>query len=341
MEFSAPEIIDKKIINCRRVWNEKIKCFDYVEKNDKIAFRTCPDLEKGKLVFQMGTADPILAVQAAKMVVNDVSAIDVNSGCPKHFSIHSGMGAALLRTPDKLVNILTSLVTQVGEPFSIPISVKIRLLETEQKTIELVKRLVTTGIKCLTIHCRTTPMRPREVVIRDSLKKVADTCHEAGVMCLVNGDIEGYCDLDYVIEKYGVDGAMIARAAEANASCFNPDGPVPWYEIVKEFYEYCEKFDNHVVNTKFCLARMIPGKSPLYQKVAQSRTMDQIKQALDELTEEEKKKYPHVFKSPLTMLKEQEKEMEKMKLKKRQREEVPEESTNNKRIHLEAEAVAS
>lgn len=40
-------------------------------------FRTAPE-EKDRLVFQMGTADPDRAVALAKMVQNDVSAIDVN-----------------------------------------------------------------------------------------------------------------------------------------------------------------------------------------------------------------------------------------------------------------------
>lgn len=250
-------------------------------------FRTCPDLEKDKLVFQLGTASPELAVQAAKVVAKDVAAIDVNSGCPKHFSIHSGMGAALLRTPDKLVQILTDLVTQVGEPFGIAISVKIRLLESEAKTVELVQRVVKTGIKNLTLHCRTTPMRPREPAIRDDgqLAKVAAICHEAGVTCLVNGDVMGRSDLDELMTKYGVDGAMIARAAEANPSCFN-NIPLPWYQVVHEYLQVCQDYDNHYINTKFCLARMVPGKSPIYQKVASSKSMDMIKEALVGATKE-------------------------------------------------------
>lgn len=30
----------------------------------------------------------------------DVMSVDVNMGCPKHFSIQGGMGAALLRKPE-------------------------------------------------------------------------------------------------------------------------------------------------------------------------------------------------------------------------------------------------
>jgi tRNA-dihydrouridine synthase 2 len=53
----------------------------------------------------MGTASPELALEAALKVKNDVAAIDINCGCPKHFSVHAGMGAALLRTPDLLCEV--------------------------------------------------------------------------------------------------------------------------------------------------------------------------------------------------------------------------------------------
>ncbi|ODQ66299.1 FMN-linked oxidoreductase [Nadsonia fulvescens var. elongata DSM 6958] len=275
----GPEIVDKKIIQCERIWNEKIKCTEFIHKESKVnsvVFRTAPAFEKGKLIFQMGTADPVLAVQAAKVVAADVDGIDVNSGCPKHFSIHSGMGAALLRKPDVLESILRALVTEVGIPFDVSISVKIRILETEEETLTLVRRLVKTGIKCLTVHCRTTPMRPREAVIRDSLSKIADLCRESGVACLVNGDVQGRWELEELIQKYGVDGAMIARAAEANPSCFRKEGIIPWEEVIKEFLTCSTQYDNFISNIKYCLLKMIPGKSETFRPIAQSRTVDQM-----------------------------------------------------------------
>ena len=46
----------------------------------------------------------------------DVAGIDVNMGCPKEFSIKGGMGAALLQQPDKVKDILTTLVNGVSIP---------------------------------------------------------------------------------------------------------------------------------------------------------------------------------------------------------------------------------
>lgn len=53
------------------------------ERGGKVIFRTKPSAEKEKVIFQVGSADPDLAVEAAKLVVDDVAGIDLNAGCPK------------------------------------------------------------------------------------------------------------------------------------------------------------------------------------------------------------------------------------------------------------------
>lgn len=278
----GPEIIDKKLLQTKRVENKRLNTVDFCLANGLPVFRTVPALEKSKLVFQMGTADPELAVRAASVVARDVAAIDVNSGCPKHFSVHSGMGAQLLRTPDKLVSILEALVAEVGVPNGVAISVKIRILEDAESTYALVRRLVKTGIKCLTVHCRTTPMRPREAPIYDYLKGIAEICHGSGVACLVNGSVSGRDDLEHFRSTYGVDGAMIARAAEANPSCFRGGPLVPWKDLSAEVISLCQQYELPVAHAKYWLTKAIPGKSPAYQVVARAKSFDQITEALSE-----------------------------------------------------------
>ena len=58
-------------------------------------------------------------------------------GCPKSFSLKGGMGAALLSHPDKITDILTSLVNAVGTV--IPVTCKIRILSDIAKTLEIVE----------------------------------------------------------------------------------------------------------------------------------------------------------------------------------------------------------
>ena len=253
------------------------------EKSDSVIYRLHPEIERRKLIFQMGTADPARAVEAAHLVARDVAGIDVNAGCPKPFSVLGGMGAALLRTPDRLAAILEALVAEVSAKYQIGISVKIRLLETAPETEALVRRLCATGITGLTVHCRTTPMRPRERAIREQLRMIANVCREAGVACLMNGDVADRDSAEALIREYGVDGAMIASAAEKNPSCFRSHaqgGLLPWRQLGREYLEAAMSVNNKFGNTKFLLAQMLPGKERDGQAVQQARSYEDIVVAL-------------------------------------------------------------
>lgn len=59
---------------------EVLDTVDYLDITDGHAvFRTCA-LEKQKVVLQLGTASAERALKVAKMVENDVAAIDINMG---------------------------------------------------------------------------------------------------------------------------------------------------------------------------------------------------------------------------------------------------------------------
>lgn len=249
------------------------------DAKESVIYKVFPEKEDGKLIFQIGTSDPDRAVEAARLVAADVAGIDVNAGCPKPFSTSGGMGAALLRTPDKLVAILEALVKNITPEFEIGISVKIRILETPAETEALVRRLVATGITGLTVHCRTTPMRPRERAIRGQLRMIADICHEAGVACLMNGDVESRDHGIKLAEEYGADGAMIAVAAEKNSSCFQSEadgGLLRWEPVVEQYVKYSMEINNRFSNTKYLLAQMVPGKAKFYQSIQQSKCYTDI-----------------------------------------------------------------
>jgi tRNA-dihydrouridine synthase 2 len=297
----GPETIDRAIIGTTRRMNPHTQTLEWSRlptsklrnpaldphNRESVLYRIHPELEKGKLIYQMGTANPELAVQAAKMVAADVAGIDVNSGCPKPFSTAGGMGAALLKTPDLLCNILTSLVEEVGKPYEIGISVKIRILDTPEETEALVSRLVKTGITGLTVHCRTTPMRPRERAIRHQLKMIANICRESGVACVMNGDVTSRTEALKLMEEFGADGAMIATEAEKNPSCFRPDaegGPHEWRSqwktVVTEYMRFALLVENRWGNTKYLLGQMIPGRDKCYQAMNKSRCYADVIAAL-------------------------------------------------------------
>ncbi|SMR52886.1 unnamed protein product [Zymoseptoria tritici ST99CH_1E4] len=294
----GPETIDKALIGTTRHENPDTKTIDFTrissngaknpsltpEQRESIIYRMHPEREGRKLIYQIGTANPDTAVEAAKLIAPHVAGIDVNAGCPKPFSTSGGMGAALLKTPEKLCSILRALVKDVGEPFEIGISVKIRILDTAEETATLVKQLVATGITGLTVHCRTTPMRPRERAIRDErLKMVVEICHDAGIACVMNGDVYSRDEALELMKEFGADGAMIATAAETNPSVFRPQaegGKAEWEEVVKEYVKTSLEVDNRWGNTKYLLGQMIPGKNKAYKGMMATKSYSSLVKVL-------------------------------------------------------------
>ena len=299
----GPETIDRALIGTTRKVNTSTGTIDFTrfpsnqnnakakkgeEPKESVIFRLHPDKERGKLVYQMGTAKPELAVEAAKLVAGDVAGIDVNSGCPKPFSTCGGMGAALLKDPERLCAILRALVSEVGEKFEIGISVKIRLLETPEETRSLVEKLVATGITGLTVHCRTTPMRPRERAIREQLRMIGEICREAGVACLMNGDVTSREEGVRLAKEFGVDGAMIATAAEANPSVFRPEergGKADWKEVSAEYMRTALQVENKWGNTKFTLGQLMVGRAESAKQCQVAKNYSQAVESM-RLTEE-------------------------------------------------------
>ena len=283
----GPETIDKSMIGTTKRTNPRTGCIEWSRTShdrETVLYRFDPAREGGKSIFQIGTNDPARAVEASKLFAEHVSGIDVNAGCPKPFSTEGGMGARLLRTPDLLASILKALVREVGEPYEIGISVKIRLLETPELTSELVNKLCETGITGLTIHCRTTPMRPRQRAIRDQLRMIGDICRQHGVACLMNGDVTSREEGLELAKEFGVDGGMIATAAEANSSVFRSKeqgGPLPWREVVGEYLKLAMSVENKWGNTKFLLSQLMPGKSKFYQAIQTSKCYSEAVKVLE------------------------------------------------------------
>jgi tRNA-dihydrouridine synthase 2 len=80
-------------------------------------------------------------------------------------------------------------------------------------------------------------MRNTEKALIERIRGVAEICREEGVACLANGDVQDYNDALRIMKEYKVDGAMIARAAELNPSCFRREGPLPTMDIAKLFVD--------------------------------------------------------------------------------------------------------
>ncbi|KAM7058209.1 tRNA-dihydrouridine(20) synthase [NAD(P)+]-like isoform 5-T5 [Molossus nigricans] len=231
------ELIDLKMLQCKRVVNEVLSTVDFVAPDDRVVFRTCKR-EQNRVVFQMGTSDAERALAVARLVENDVAGIDVNMGCPKEYSTKGGMGAALLSDPDKIEKILSTLVKGTCRP----VTCKIRILPSLEDTLSLVKRIERTGIAAIAVHGRKREERPQHPVNCETIKAIAETL---SIPVIANGGshdhILDYLDIEDFRQATAASSVMVARAAMWNPSIFRKEGLRPLEEVMQKYIRYVQR----------------------------------------------------------------------------------------------------
>ena len=237
-----------------------------MKPNSKSAVFTTHPVERTHLIFQIGSSNPDLATRAAQTVLQDVAGVDLNCGCPKPFSVHAGMGAALLTTPDLLCGILSK--PRATLPSNVPVSAKIRLLADAEATKSLVSRIWREGgVSALTVHCRTRDMRPTVPAITARMREAVEQVAEIEAQehsgrkfaVLYNGDCSGAAAAQEIRDATGATSVMLARAAESNPSCFDASSPVrdAELEMIPEYLRLVSMALGKVLITKRNIFRRI------------------------------------------------------------------------------------
>lgn len=208
------------------------------------------------------------------MVEGDVAAIDINMGCPKEFSIKGGMGVALLYNPEKAKEILRRLVAAV----KIPVTCKIRLLETTQATIDLVREFAEIGIAAIGVHGRTKVERPQHKVHVDAIKEIAES---VSIPVICNGgsrDIDKYEDILRFRAICGTTSIMVARSAQQNVSIFRKAGNLPLDDVIIAYLRKCIRFLHQPTKTKYCVQSMLRElqETPRGKRFLETQTLEQI-----------------------------------------------------------------
>eukprot|EP00752_Nemacystus_decipiens_P010312 g9187.t1 len=249
------EVIDRRVLKAVRTENPLLGTVDYVEdrgnKGTAIPFQTCPALERGRVVYQVGTGDAAHALRAAQHVERDVAAVDVNMGCPKKFSLQGAMGAALLKRPE----IAADIVGTLRKNLSVPVSAKIRLLDTPSNTVEFAKRLEKAGACALTVHVRRVEDKPASKARWEELRAVVDAVN---IPVIANGDVYTRADMAEIKALSGCSSVMLARPALLNCSIFKPDGAVlPLKEVIQQYLRECFRYDSVYQNAKYTVMEML------------------------------------------------------------------------------------
>jgi len=151
--------------------------------------------------------------------------IDINMGCPvPKVAVRAQAGSALLKSPDKVKEIVEAVVKAVP----VPVTVKIRSGWDEKSinAVEIAKIVEKAGASAITVHPRTRAQGYSGNANWDIIKQVKDA---VSIPVIGNGDIKSCYDAKRMLQETGCDAIMIGRGVLGN----------PW--LIKECVDYIEK----------------------------------------------------------------------------------------------------
>ena len=193
------------------------------EEYRKAEFQTIP--QDRPLVCHFSANNPQDFSQAAKLCETQCDAIDLNLGCPQRTAHVGHFGSYLLGKEDR--ELVLSIVRAGVEAVSIPIFVKIRLLDTLPETIELCRQLRDAGAKLIAVHARYRASFERKGPGARDGPAMLDQVLELkkavpGIPIIANGNVITYEDVVENLASTGADGVMSAEGILDNPALFLP-----------------------------------------------------------------------------------------------------------------------
>lgn len=186
-------------------------------------FQTIP--EDRPLVCHFSANDPNEFAAAAKLVEDKCDAIDLNLGCPQRTAYVGHFGSYLLGNDDR--ELILSIIRAGRNAVSIPIFVKIRLLDTLEETITLCQQLRDAGASLIAIHARYRASFERNgpgardgPALLDQVREIKKVITEIPIIS--NGNIITYEDVVKNLELTEADGVMSAEGILDNPALFLP-----------------------------------------------------------------------------------------------------------------------
>lgn len=170
--------------------------------------------EERPLVQQIFGSDVDSFVEAAKYINDNMhpDIIDINMGCPvPKVAIKSQAGSALLKSPQKIFDIVSAVVKAVD----VPVTVKIRSGWDNKSinAIEVAKIIEKAGASAICVHPRTRKQGYSGKADWSIIKQVKEAVN---IPVIGNGDIKKPEDAKKMIDETGCDAVMIGRGVLGN-----------------------------------------------------------------------------------------------------------------------------
>lgn len=203
-----------KEMGCGLLYAEMVSDKALVYDNEKTKDMLYMTKEERPITQQIFGSDKESFVEAAKIVEKTMhpDIIDINMGCPvPKVALRSQAGSALLKNPEKVYEIVSSVVNAVN----VPVTVKIRSGwdANSINAVEIAKVCEKAGASAIAVHPRTRSQGYNGSADWKIIKNVKEN---VTIPVIGNGDILSALDAKNMIDETGCDAVMIGRGTLGN-----------------------------------------------------------------------------------------------------------------------------
>lgn len=221
------------------------------------------------LFVQFCANEPDALLEAARYVEPFCDAIDLNLGCPQGIAKRGNYGAFLQEDWD----LVYKLINKLHLNLDIPVTAKMRILESKEKTLEYAQMILSAGASIITVHGRQRDQKGHKTGLADwSVLRYLRERLPSDTVIFANGNILRHEDIYICLEETHADGVMSAEGNLYDPTLFakppdiGSEGREYWrdrsgkggYRMDAVFRRYMDILYQHV------LEKPPPKRNPLF-----------------------------------------------------------------------------
>ena len=175
-----------------------------------------PEIDR-PLFVQFCANDPDELLKAARYVEPFCDAIDLNLGCPQGIAKRGNYGAFLQEDWD----LIYKLINKLHLNLDIPVTAKMRILESQEKTLEYAQMILSAGASLITVHGRHRDQKGHKTGLADwSVLRYLRERLPPNTVIFANGNILRHEDIHRCLEETRADGIMSAEGNLCDPTIF-------------------------------------------------------------------------------------------------------------------------